>query len=163
MNHPYYTNDDQPTASEREQMWQHIDRQTPSDLAKATTITLHWRSFLSGNVAAALLILAAFGAWNVLTQARTDAQLGTDLAFEQGMQVMMQSTDQLVASAPQNQREILEAKVLSIEDIDRAIEEIRNDMVMHGITPMNQRQLRTMYALKLDYLKELLITGDLES
>jgi hypothetical protein len=163
MNHPYYTNDDQPTAAEREQMWQQIDSQHPSGKASGTTITLHWKSFLFGNVAAALVMLAAYGIWSVFNQGRTDLQLSTDLAYEQGMQLMMESSADLVASAPKNQRELLEAKMMSIEDIDRAIEEIRNDMVMHGITPMNQRQLRTMYALKLDYLKELIITGDLES
>jgi len=163
MRHPYYTNDDQPTTTEREQIWQQIDRQHLSGKGAGTTITLHWKSFLYGNVAAALVMLAVYGAWSVFNQGRTDLQLSTDLAYEQGMQMMMQSSADLVASAPNNQRELLEAKMMSIEDIDRAIDEIRNDMVMHGITPMNQRQLRTMYALKLDYLKELIITGDLES
>jgi hypothetical protein len=162
MNHPYYTPDDQLGAADRNELWQKIQKELPST-PNLGTIHLHWKSFLYGNVAAAMLIFAALGVWSLLSGVPGSNQLSSELAYEQGMQLMMQSSAQIVAAAPQHKRELLEAKMMSIEDIDRAIEEIRNDMVMHGITPMNQRHLRSMYALKLDYLKELIITGDLES
>jgi hypothetical protein len=163
MNHPYYTNNDQISTSERKLLWQRVHPKVPKPKGVDTTISLHWTSFLYGNVAAAVFIFAAFGAWSLLQDTQIQDQVRSEIAYEQGMQLMMQSTAEMVATAPMHKRELLEAKVMSIEDIDRAIEDIRNDMIADGITPINQRQLRAMYALKLDYLKELLIAGDLES
>jgi len=55
------------------------------------------------------------------------------------------------------ERPILESKIKNIEDLDAMIDEIRNDMLLNGSSDIKRRQLKRLYAMKMDHVKELLL------
>jgi len=44
--------------------------------------------------------------------------------------------------------------------LDAMIDEIRNDMLLNGSSDIKRRQLKRLYAMKMDHVKELLLLDE---
>jgi hypothetical protein len=55
----------------------------------------------------------------------------------------------------------VESRLRGIEDLDAMIEEIRNDMLINGSNDIKKKQLRSLYAMKMDMVKELVLDGEI--
>jgi hypothetical protein len=159
MKHPFYTQDEHPTRSESDHIWDAVERDIPKP-ARRSAVIIDWRSFLYGNVAAILILFAGIGIYSVVDSASPTPGGRVDMAYEQAMNTLVSVSPELIDGAPEDRRARLETTILSIEDIDRVINEIRDDMLVNGTSEIKQRQLRQMYAIKMDYLKELLLNGE---
>ncbi len=161
MKHPYYNPDELPTRTESDLIWNSVEASIPKTTRRSAVI-IDWRSFLFGNVAALMLLFSGVGVYAVLnadTPVRGDR---IDVAYEQAMNTLVSVSPALIDGAPEDRKARLETTVMNIEDIDRVIYEIRDDMLLNGTSEIKQRQLRQMYAMKMDYLKELLLNGEVD-
>ncbi len=161
MKNPFYTSNEHPSRTESDLIWNAIE----PNLAKVTrrsAVIIDWRSFIYGNVAAMLLLFSGVGVYSVLSSGAPVRGDRIDLAYEQAMNTLVSVSPELIDGAPEDRKARLETTVLNIEDIDRVINEIRDDMLLNGTSEIKQRQLRQMYAMKMDYLKELLLNGEVD-
>ncbi len=161
MKNPFYSPDEHPTKSEADQIWAQIEPHIPVAVRRSAVI-IDWRSFIYGNGAAMLLLFSGVGVYSVLSSGAPARGDRIDLAYEQAMNTLVSVSPELIDGAPEDRKARLETTVLNIEDIDRVINEIRDDMLLNGTSEIKQRQLRQMYAMKMDYLKELLLNGEVD-
>jgi predicted lipoprotein len=161
MKKSYYTPDEHPSRMESDQIWKAIEPNIPQ-VVRRSAVIIDWRSFLYGNVAALVLLFSGIGIYSVLNSGSPSSGDRIDVAYEQAMNTLVSVSPELIDSAPDERRARLETTVMNIEDIDRVINEIRDDMLLNGTSEIKQRQLRQMYAMKMDYLKELLLNGEVD-
>lgn len=156
MKSSYYTPDDQPSDLEREAMWSRIKPTLPANNPN-TTILIHWRSFMLGSAAALLLLFAGVGVWTVSQTAALTHRPKVEAAYADGMRAIATITPVLVQNIPDEKHPLVESTILNIEDIDEAIAEIELDIQQNGTSEIKRRQLRVLFGMKMDYLKELLL------
>lgn len=161
MKNPYYSPDEHPSRSESDLIWNAIEPNIPKS-ARRSAVVIDWRSFAFGNVAALLIIFAGIGVYSVAISGGGIQGDRIDLAYEQAMNSLVSLSPEIIDGAPEDRKARLETTMLNIEDIDRVINEIRDDMLLNGTSEIKQRQLRQMYAMKMDYLKELLLNGEVD-
>jgi len=159
---PFYHSSDLPTKVEKSSMWRVISQEVPVKSRSLSMIKIHFPSFMYGAVASILLVLSGFGVVTLYSQASQVPQNRIDVAYEDALTTMNTVSHELIDLAPVHKRPMLEAKQGTMEEIDSAIAEIRTDMLLKGNTEYKQRQLRRLYAIKLDYMKELLLKGEQE-
>ena len=166
MNKSLYTPSDLPDPAEKQEMWSQISESI--DQKKSPIISLHWRSFWVGNAAAILIGFALVGLFNTVQALIYDDQ--SIPVNDQMYQTLTSATDQLkditpmlIAQASEPRKMSIESTAMAIEEIDRLINEIRDDMLINGVTPIKQHNLKRLYATKLDFYKDLLLKEDNES
>ncbi len=159
MKHPFYSHEEHPSRSESDLIWDAIEPNIPKP-AHRSAVIIDWRSFLYGNVAALMLLFSGIGVYSMMNSGAPVRGDRIDVAYEQAMNTLVSVSPELIDNAPDDRRARLETTVMNIEDIDRVINEIRDDMILNGTSEIKQRQLRQMYAMKMDYLKELLLNGE---
>lgn len=166
----FYKDTDQPSAREKDAMWTNIVSQLPK-IDSNTSIKsenspakiIEWRSFVFGNVAALMLIFSLYGAFSLVRDLRqNNAMNGNELAMDYSSaieslnDVPLFLTDQ----TSQEMQQSIDSRFEGIREIDRIIQELRKDIQVNGATESKQRQLRRMYAMKMDMLKEIMLQGD---
>jgi hypothetical protein len=157
---PFYDRDDLPTTLEKKVMWKRIDRNLTITRSELPVIKFHIPSFIMGSVASLLLLFSVLGVYSLYTIIGSQNQNEIDRAYEEALTTMSNVSHELIDAAPAHKRPLLEAKQSTMEEIDLAIQEIRSDILLNGNTEFKQRQLRQLYAMKLDYMKELLLKGE---
>lgn len=160
----FYHSYEHPDNHEKEMIWSGIQRELNhhNSRGKGRATIIHWRSFLLGNVAAILLILASIGAYTVydhIQAENTSTQYKIDKAYRSAMQQMVAVTPEIVKQANAVEKPVLESKIQNIENLDKMIKELRMDMALNGSSDVKKAQLRRLYAMKMDYVKELLLAG----
>lgn len=167
MDNSFYNSSDNPTSHEKEIMWNKIANSlNPAN--KPNIFNLHWRSFWIGNAAAVVIAFALIGVFNTAnTFFSSKAQKSTD---EQVYETLSTATSQLkelppllIDQASEPNRSSLESTAMAIEEIDHLIDEIKQDMMINGETPVKRNNLKRLYATKLDFYKELLLNEDSQS
>lgn len=161
MKHPFYSPEEHPTRFESDQIWNAIEPNIPK-ATRRSAVVIDWRSFMFGNVAAVLIVFAGIGVYSVALSGNSLQGDRIDMAYEQAMNSLVSLSPEIIEGAPEDRKARLETTMLNIEDIDRVINEIRDDMLINGTSEIKQRQLRQMYAMKMDYLKELLLNGEVD-
>jgi hypothetical protein len=161
MKNSYYSPNDYPNAGEKDEIWARIEHNLPKSQQRSAVI-IHWRSFIFGNVAALLILFSGIGIWFIINSPILDRTARVDMAYENAMNTIVNVSPDLLDSAPDERKAMLESTIMNIEDIDRVINEIRDDMLINGTSEIKQRQLRQMYAMKMDNLKDLLLAGEVE-
>jgi hypothetical protein len=166
----YYSNKERPTKAERERIWSGIEHRLPPEKSEEShLIRLDWKSFWLGNAAAILLILAGIGGYSVWNSwpMNTEEQ-SLDVRLKQAYTVSLEELQQ-VSPTLRDQRntelpadEALRIRLEGLQEIDAVIEEIRNDMIMHGKTAAKQRQLKRLYATKLDFVQAIILNEEVE-
>jgi len=159
---PFYQRSDLPTKDEKSSIWRVISQEIPAKSRNLSMIKIHFPSFIYGSVASILLILSVFGVATLYSKVSLPTQNRIDVSYEDAISTMNTVSHELIDLAPVHKRPMLEAKQGTMEEIDSAIAEIRSDMLLKGNTEYKQRQLRRLYAIKLDYMKELLLKGEQE-
>ena len=160
----FYHSNELPDDHEKELIWSGIQRElsTYNSRREGAATIVHWRSFLMGNVAAILLILASTGAYTVYDPIQTEntsTQYKIDKAYQSAMQQMVSVTPEIVKQANDVEKPVLESKIQNIRNLDKMIKELRTDMAINGSSDVKKAQLRRLYAMKMDYVKELLLAG----
>lgn len=166
MNTSLYTPSDLPDPTEKKEMWNQISDSLHEE--KAPVLSLHWRSFWIGNAAAILIGFALVGLFSTgKILMKDDQKIPLN---DQMYQTLTSATDQLkditpmlIEQASEPRKMSIESTAMAIEEIDRLINEIRDDMLINGVTPIKQHNLKRLYATKLDFYKDLLLKEDNES
>jgi len=162
MKPKFYTPNDSPSEMERESMWNQIELAV-AEQKLHTLKPLHWRSFWFGCAASILILLSVIGLYAVtktlFSESRPQAYI-LDSTYERAMNQLISVTPNLVKQAGEVERPILESKIKNIEDLDAMIDEIRNDMLLNGSSDIKRRQLKRLYAMKMDHVKELLLLDE---
>ena len=158
----FYKKQDYPSKLEKEAMWDHIEDSILKQGKRPGSLVIQWRSFILGNAAAVLVILAAIGVYSIIQNFHhmdmaPQAKIAT--AYESAMKQLTSVTPVIIKQANDIERPVLESKLRNIEDLDKMIHEIRADMLVNGSSQVKQNQLRRLYAMKLEYVKELLLAG----
>ena len=161
MKNMIYSEKDHPSATAKDKMWSQIAKELPHSKGEPQkTTTIHWMSFLLGNAAALLLLFAAIGIMS--TANFFDRTLDEN---QEMYETLNAATTQLHSVTPfliQQAREqnvsSIESTLTAINEIDRLIEELRNDINLNGNTPVKEQSLRGLYATKLDFYKEILLS-----
>jgi hypothetical protein len=83
-----------------------------------------------------------------------------DKNYERAMNQLISVTPDLMQQAGEVERSVIESKIKRIEDLDAMIEEIRNDMLLNGTSTVKRMQLKRLYAMKMDHVKELLLLDE---
>lgn len=160
MSSPFYDHDDLPTILEKKEMWKRIELSLKVPRSELPVIKFHIPSFVLGSAASLLLLFSVIGVYTLYTFIGSQNQNEIDRAYEEALTTMSNVSHELIDAAPIHKRPLLEAKQSTMEEIDLAIHEIRSDILLNGNTEFKQRQLRQLYAMKLDYMKELLLKGE---
>ncbi|MFV1884227.1 MAG: hypothetical protein ACMZ7B_07060 [Balneola sp.] len=167
MDNSFYNPSEQPTSEEKEVMWKSISQRLDSPKVP-TILNLHWRSFWVGNAAAILLGFALIGIYsagsfflNSAQQKDSDQQVYETL--NTATNKLRELPPLLIDQATEPNKSSLESTALAIEGIDRLIDEIKEDMLINGETPVKRSNLKRLYATKLDFYKELLLNEDTQS
>jgi len=109
-----------------------------------------------------LIILASIGAYTVYDHIQTEhtsTQYKIDKAYQSAMQQMVSVTPDIVKQANDVEKPVLESKIQNIRNLDKMIKELQRDMAVNGSSAVKKAQLRRLYAMKMDYVKELLLAG----
>ena len=167
MNNSIYNPSDHPSLHEKKAMWDEISRSLNTN-KEPTILKLHWRSFWVGNAAAILLGFALIGIYSVGNFFLNSAQQKD--SDQQVYETLNTATDKLrelppllIDQATEPNKSSLESTALAIEGIDRLIDEIKEDMLINGETPVKRNNLKRLYATKLNFYKELLLNEDTQS
>lgn len=158
----FYKKQDHPSRLEKDAMWDQVENSVFQNRKKPRATIIQWRSFLLGNVAAVLIIFAAIGVYSVVENVHRmemAPQTKIDTAYESAMKQLTSVAPVIIKQANDVEKPMLESKVKNIEDLDNMIQEIRTDMLINGSSQVKQNQLRRLYAMKLEYVKELLLAG----
>jgi hypothetical protein len=158
----FYYREEHPSDHEKDMMWSGIQKGMAQRTQSKRATIIHWRSFIMGNVASIILILSAIGAYTVYNHFSMEdmsTQYKIDHAYESAMQRLVSITPEIVKQASDVQKPVLESKIQNIENIDKMIKEIRTDMMLNGSSDIKKAQLRRLYAMKMDYVRDLLLAG----
>lgn len=156
----FYSSSDYPDNREKENMWQDISQTLPSK--KETIIPFHWKSFWIGNAAAIILIFAGIGLFETIQNINQTPASENERVYENLNQATRQLEEMapvLIQQASASQKNSMESTLSAIREIDRLIAELKNEMLINGITPSKEESLKRLYANKLDFYKELLLTN----
>lgn len=158
MKNSFYKHSDHPSSSEKKEMWNAIN-DSISNKPNAN-IHFHWKSFWIGNAAAILLVFASIGIYETGANIFSDPSSEQEQVF-QGLNAATQQLDEvapvLIKQASDRSRPSMESTFSAIGEIDRLIAEMKNEMLINGITPAKKQSLNRLYATKLDFYKELLL------
>lgn len=168
----FYTSKQHPTPEERLSIWEGIQPHLPdSNLQNAAqqnklsnAIMIQWPSFWMGQAAAIVLLLAGYGVYSLVQQSgfrQTDYVGNFDSTYSTSFQHIMEATPTLLNELPQNRRQAVESILQGIRELDEVIEELRLEIQQNGPTKAKLVQLRRMQAMKLDMLKEVILTEDI--
>jgi hypothetical protein len=160
MDH-FYNRDESPSDAERNRMWSEISAQLPVQRTRGAII--HWKSFLIGYAASFLVLLAGYGAFRIVRDWEKPVASQNerfDRAYSQAMKQLTDAVPTLVAGSTGDERQRLDGRLRGIQDVEQMIEEIRNDMLLYGQNEIKTRQLRRLYAMKMDLVKELVLEGE---
>lgn len=156
----FYTNNDNLTPSEEKETWSQVQKELPEQPVQV--LNLHWKSFWIGQAAAVLILLAGVGLY-------ASAQFLTPPKSieEQYDETMSSASDQLsnlkplvLQQANDQKKPSLESTIQAIEEIDQLIDELKEDILINGISPAKQVQLKRLFATKLDFYKELILNNE---
>lgn len=156
-----YNQHDLPTEAEKAAMWSQIQRESGLFPALTAVPAIHWRSFVFGSAASLLFMLAAYGAFQLVSTLSGNDRRSLDSAYSEAMNRLLDAAPQTTQLASENGKQALQARIQGIEDLDNMIEEIRNDMLLSGPTEIKKKQLRSLYAMKMDMVKELVLEGEI--
>lgn len=159
MKTPFYQHDDKPSSLEKQQMWNSIELAVAEQRLHQVK-PLHWRSFWMGSAASILILLAAIGLFSIGKALSSDTSVQAsvlDTKYERAMNQLISVTPDLMQRAGEIERSVIESKIKRIEDLDAMIDEIRNDMLLNGSSDIKRMQLKRLYAMKMDQVKELLL------
>jgi hypothetical protein len=162
----FYQAQDHPSTVERNAIWQGIERELPNSKHTGTSgVIIHWRSFLVGNAAAILLLLATYGAFALFagSQARVATPSTPASMYAASIEDLVNLVPDIMQQASVEERQALESKLQGVREIDRIIEELQRDILLNGATENKRRQLKRMYAMKIELLKDVLLTGEFAS
>ncbi|MDR9417461.1 hypothetical protein [Gracilimonas sp.] len=158
MNNPFYKPNDFPTSAEKNELWKNINHSLPN--TSKANMQFHWKSFWIGNAAAILLIFASIGMYQTGMGLLTPTPSDQDQVYR-GLNAATQQLDEvapsLIKQAGSRSRPSMESTLSAIREIDRLIAEIKNEILVNGITPSKKKSLNRLYATKLDFYKELLL------
>lgn len=162
MNTPkeeYYNMDDHPDEQEISALWSTVRRHLPD---RDESVTIHWRSFWIGQAAAIVLILALVGAWSLWDTLEADTKPDNELQVTYTNTLRELASANPVLNAPQTEQkqEALNDQLKGLEEIDRIINEIRNDILINGSTKAKRNQLRRLYATKLEFVQKFLLNEE---
>lgn len=159
MNDPtYYRNSDHPSPGEQEQIWHTVKRHLPG--RAPTGKPIHWKSFWIGQAAAILLILALIGAHQVWTQAYFDRSASENdfrQVYRTSLEQMADAGRWMEFTGNEPEQDAAQSLIRGLNEVDRIIEEMRNDMLLNGSTQAKRRQLRRLYATKLNFVQKLIL------
>ncbi len=168
MDNSFYNPSDHPSSFEKKAMWNNISSSLEHK-KEPKIINLHWRSFWIGNAAAVIVAFALIGVFSMSNEF-WDSSSRQNNSDEQVYETLNTATDKLrelppllIDQASEPNKSSLESTALAIEEIDRLIDEIKEDMLINGETPVKRNNLKRLYATKLDFYKELLLNEDTQS
>ncbi len=163
-NKDLYESTDLPTSAERAVMWAGIEEELPRS-GPSSIRTLHWKSFWIGNAAAVFMLFALIGVYTtaneLLKPDEPDEKMYT--ALNTASDQLKQITPILINQAGERTKPSIESTADAIAEIDRLIDELKTDMMLNGVTPSKESNLRQLYATKLDFYKELLLNEEDQS
>ncbi|TNE68426.1 hypothetical protein EP331_15830 [bacterium] len=162
MKSDFYSPSDTPGRHEKEMMWNRIELAVAEQRIRSIK-SIHWKSFWFGCAASVLIVFSVIGLFTVfrsVTAPNPNSGYALDMTYERAMNQLVSMTPNLVKQADEVERPVLESKIKNIEDIDSMIEEIRNDMLLNGVSDIKRRQLKRLYALKMDHVKDLLLSDE---
>ena len=154
----FYKPEHKPNWRERELMWNKVSADLPTP-HRVVLAAIHWRSFFIGAAASIMISLASVGAWSVVSginQVQQTVQTRIGVALDD----MLSTTPDVIESASDERRDVLRAQLQNITAIDEMIAELENDIEVNGESEIKHSQLRRLYAMKMDFVKELLLSGD---
>lgn len=162
-NNSFYNNEDYPSIKQRSDIWNSIEDKLPSN-TKAS-IHFHWKSFWIGNAAAVLLVFSVIGLFttldNFIERSSTEEQVYATL--NTATKQLQDLTPLLIRQANEQNKSSLESTAEAITEIDKLIEEIKNEININGSSPSKEASLKRLYATKLDFYKELLLNQEEQS
>lgn len=156
--HEFYQQHELPDNIEKERMWQQITTRLPGRSSPGIAV-IHWKSFLIGAAAALILTFAGIGAFAVVNGLFGPRTSSLDEAYSEAMNRLMDTVPPVSQTASDPGGQVLESRIRGIEDLDAMILEMRNDILLNGNSDMKNRQLRSLYAMKMDMVKELVLEG----
>ncbi len=162
MKPDFYSPSENPSRQEKELMWNRIELAVAEQRIRSIK-SIHWKSFWFGCAASILIVFSLIGLFTVfrtLSAPNPNSAYAMDMTYERAMNQLVSMTPNLINQANEVERPVLESKIKNIEDIDTMIEEIRNDMLLNGVSDIKRRQLKRLYALKMDHVKDLLLSDE---
>jgi hypothetical protein len=159
----FYSNDDRPSFEQKEKIWGHIESEIMQK--KEVNILFHWKSFLIGNAAAVLLIFSLIGVFSTYNKL-FESSSSEDQVYEtltDATKQLQELTPLLIQQASDQNKSSIESTAQAIEEIDKLINEIKNDMLINGASPAKETSLKRLYATKLDFYKEILLNQEEQS
>ncbi|MTI88687.1 MAG: hypothetical protein FH748_12040 [Balneolaceae bacterium] len=153
-----YNSSDYPDAAEKKAMWNTISTKLKNH--HSPPVLFHWKSFWLGNAAAVILLFAVIGIYETASSFMGGTVTQQQEVYE-GLNEATQRLDKvapvILQQANEQDRTSMESTFSAIREIDRLIEELKNEMLINGITPAKKYNLNRLYATKLDFYKELLL------
>ena len=156
----FYPEHDHPTQHEKNQIWDNIQPTLPQQPVQV--IKLHWKSFWLGQAAAILIALAGIGVYTssqFLSSPKT-VEEQYDETLSMASNELSNLKPLVLQQASEQHKPSLESTIQAIEEIDRLIDELKEDIMINGITPPKRSQLQQLFATKLDFYKELILNHE---
>jgi len=156
----YYKKQDELRTGEKNKIWNALKDELPS--SSFSYITLHWKSFWFGQAAAFLIIFTGMALFYL--SGSTSSPPVESNSIQETYTITLQeliSAQQFVDEPTSEPAyETLQSELKGLKEIDNIIDELRRDMMTNGTSNAKRRQLKQLYATKLDYAKKLILTSE---
>lgn len=161
----FYAKEDHPTGDTKKLLWSGISRRLfPSH--RSSVLTFDRRSFVYGIAASFILMFTMVGIYSTVTHVVERSQpqeIKADNAYQSAIrefESVVSAAQTVQASSRKDERTALRKTRLTY--LNGAIDELKQGLNSHDLSPLKRQRLLALYNLKLTLLQEMLQQGEIE-
>lgn len=161
----FYSEEDHPDTETKKNIWEGISKRIFRS-NRASMFTFDRKSFVYGMAASFILMFTMVGMYSTFKQIVEHSQpqeIKTDKAYRSAIQEF----ESVVSSsntthASDGKDHLSSVRKTRLTYLNGAIDELRQDLNSHDLSPLKRQRLRELYNLKLTLLQEMLQKGDID-
>ncbi|MCK9410305.1 MAG: hypothetical protein WCX28_10665 [Bacteriovoracaceae bacterium] len=161
----FYSPSDIPTEKDKRAIWNIVSNSLfPKRTSKA--FSFDRRSFVYGMAASFIVIFTSIGMYStfkMLVETSQPQEIRMDNAYQsaiRGFEEVVSSA--MVSSKPSPKNDLASLRVLRLQYLNEAIEQLKKETNSHDLSPLKRQRLHALYNMKLTLLQEMLHQGEIE-
>ena len=161
----FYSKEDYPTGKAKKRLWSGVSQRLFSS-HKSSVPMFDRRSFVYGMAASFILMFTLVGIYSTVSLVIERAQpreIKADNAYQTAIrefESVVFTAQTVQASSGKDERSALRKTRLTY--LNGAIDELRQGLNSHDLSPLKRQRLLALYNLKLTLLQEMLQQGEIE-
>lgn len=161
----FYTNDDHPDNTAKQRIWKGISQRIFPSTAPRLFV-FERKSFLYGMAASFIIMFTVVGMYTTFTfiaERSQPPEIKTDRAYQAAIREFesVAFSVQKTSGSPVHDN-LSHQRQQRMTYLNGAIDELKEGLNSHDLSPLKRQRLRELYNLKLSLLQEMIQQGDIE-